>query len=168
MRKLFFIIAAILMAASVWAEEVKQEVTFMGIPLSYTYEQFTAELAQKVQPKYIEELQASFVGKFEGINDCDIDVLNNLGNVGMIIVRKTRWCETVNLMNLKNMYDERYGEPTIPIHERDGIVYSYRAGDTQIDILFEKGDIDIPSKVTALTIIYRPLTHETTNPSDDI
>ena len=106
MKRLFFILAAVMMTASVMVSCTKsqktteQEITFMGIPVSYPYDQFSAELSQKVQPEDVFEQEALYTGTFAGIDNCRIGVVQaEDGSIDLIAVDKTQGFETADIMN---------------------------------------------------------------------
>lgn len=155
MKKLFILLAAAVMAINVMAQV---EVKFMGIPVSYSYEQFISELGQKVQLEYHYSTSDEYKGTFAGIEDCGIGVeKDESGDVKQIIVDKNLWRAPADIQTLKLKYDTKYGAPISDREDRDNThYYTYKAGDTQIELILEYGDRYDPSRVTSFVIIYQP------------
>lgn len=135
----------------------QSEVSFMGIPVSCSYEQFNAQLSKKLSQIEVGSDYISYAGTFAGIEKCDISAEKDKdGNIAQIIVMKNLWEDSADLRELKIKYDDKYGAPVDKKNDDGLIIYTYRRGEVAIELWMGYGDVRHPSKPTEFMIIYYP------------
>lgn len=123
MKKIFcFLIVMIVF----FGANAQEHLTFEGIPIDGTLDQFTKQLENKgYEILKMEDNAALLKGSFEGNDNCQViaGIGENKDKVGLVVVLSSgykKWSKVYkSYSSLKNEYIKRYGEP-IEINENFG------------------------------------------------
>ena len=141
-----------------------QTVKFMGVPVDYSYEKFKKELSKKLQLNSDSVYYCEFRGTFAGIDNCVISVANSqTRDVTRIMVEKILIDQPEIAPKLKSSYDGKYGRP-IEENYLGGPIYTYKMGDTQINLCIHYDQNLSPNKIV---ITYFPREYKKSDVSDD-
>ena len=119
MKRLLTIVAFIFSFMFVMAQTPNNHLTFKGIPITGTVENFARELGAKGFEKILSnKLGVVFKGEFAGYSDCEIYVykIPNRNIVHKVVVcfpEKSSWARLEEEYNkFKGMLTNKYGEPS--------------------------------------------------------
>ena len=127
MKKLIFSLVLMVVA---WAVMAQEHMTFKGVEINGTLEEFVAQLKEK---GFVYEGDDGGVtimrGDFAGYGDCEVAVLtvddeDVVGAVGVMFHEREEWSAIENDYNtLKAMLEEKYGRPYSVVEEFMGRVF---------------------------------------------
>ena len=119
MKRLLTIVAFIFSFMFVVAQTPNKHLTFKGIPITGTIENFAQKMEDKGFRKiYSDKRRIGFEGEFAGYSDCKIYVLKvpNRNTVNQVIVcfpKERSWADLEKEYNqFKGVLTNKYGEPT--------------------------------------------------------
>lgn len=123
MKKFFFLLCfAFTEFATAFAQEVSEHMTFKGIPIDGTLNNFVSKLAEKGFTHIITNNGcAAFNGDFAGYKNCYIGVTSSadkdlVTNVSVMFPTQDTWSALVgNYFSLKEMLTTKYGKPLCSI-----------------------------------------------------
>lgn len=121
MKKIMLVLAALLCAFSLSAQT--EHMTFKGIPMQGTVDQFAQKLAAKgctIDSR--EKGVVAMIGDFAGYKECPIGLIgSNDGSISKVIVlfeAQEAWSSlSIQYNTLKSMLTTKYGEPAGTIEE---------------------------------------------------
>ena len=118
MKKILIIAVLIFSFMFVMAQTPNNHLTFKGIPITGTVENFAQELEAKDFKKiYSDKTSVYFEGEFAGYSKCKICVLkipnrNIVHEVGVFLPEESSWTRLEEQYNkFKGMLTNKYGEP---------------------------------------------------------
>ena len=119
MKRLLTIVAFIFSFMFVVAQTPNKHLTFMGIPITGTLENFAQKLEAKgFEKKYSDKTSVEFEGEFAGYSGCTIHVFkirnpNIVYQVAVCLPKKSSWANLEKeYYKLKGMLTNKYGEPS--------------------------------------------------------
>jgi len=125
MKKTLFFVIAILLSASLNAQNAAEHMKFKGIPIDGTLTDFTQKMKQKgFIYKGIEDGMALFEGEFAATKGCTVIAVakstNVVHKVGVAFPDCDTWsCLSNKYESLKDMLTQKYGEPSFNVERFD-------------------------------------------------
>ena len=124
MKKIFFFFLFAVISYTVFAQSASEHLTFKGVPINGTLNEFVSKLKQKGLAHIgTEEGIAMLKGDFAAYKNCTIAAVslkqkNLVAKVGVIFPSLETWSSlSNNYFSLKEMLTKKYGEPEVCIEE---------------------------------------------------
>ena len=124
MKKIFFFFLFAVISYTVFAQSASEHLTFKGVPINGTLNEFVSKLKQKGLAHIgTEEGIAMLKGDFAAYKNCTIAAVslkqkNLVAKVGVIFPSLETWSSlSNNYFSLKEMLTKKYGEPAVCVEE---------------------------------------------------
>ena len=145
MKNLLLVILSVLFAGLVSAQNSSGHMTFMGIPIDGSLDDFTVKMEQKGFAHLgTMDGNASFKGEFAGYKDCIIGVVTFrstgvVSNVAVAFPPGDKWSKIYGSYSfLKEMLTKKYGEPSNSREVVDGEHLSDKDKNRKYDVIQDK------------------------------
>lgn len=124
MKKIFFFFLFAVISYTVFAQSASEHLTFKGVPINGTLNEFVSKLKQKGLTHIgTEDGTAILKGDFAAYKNCTVAAIalkqkNLVAKVGVMFPSLETWSSlSNNYFSLKEMLTKKYGEPEVCIEE---------------------------------------------------
>ncbi len=140
MNKFFFsLFLALTVFATAFAQEESEHLTFKGVPIDGTLNEYVAKMKQ-ADFTYIgtQDGTAILQGDFAGFKGCTIGVstlkaTNKVNTIGVMFPEQDNWASLEsNYTYLKSMLTEKYGKPSDCVETFQGYISRYQTDNDKL------------------------------------